>query len=77
MTAHAWALAWVGSLRLALQRASGRIHLLNEAHDEIVMSWRIRDAWPVKFTGPSLNASVSAAAIESLELAHGGIEIED
>ncbi len=41
------------------------------------MSWRIRDAWPVKFTGPSLNASVSAAAIESLELAHGGIEIED
>ena len=65
------------SLQGKPQRASGQIHLLNEAHDEIVMSWRIRDAWPVKFTGPDLNAAVSAVAIESLELAHAGIEIED
>ena len=69
---------WVEqSLQGKPQRASGQIHLLNEAHDEIVITWRIRDAWPVKFTGPHLNAGISTVAIESLELAHAGIEIQD
>lgn len=65
------------SLQGKPQRASGQIHLLNEAHDEIVVTWRIRDAWPVRFNGPDLNAGVSAVAAESLELAHSGLEIED
>ena len=35
-----------------------------------------RNAWPVKIEGPSLNASANEVAIESLELAHEGLEIE-
>lgn len=65
------------SLRGQPQRANGRIHLLNEAHDQVVMSWRIRDAWPTKYTGPNLAGKASEIAIEELVLAHGGIEIED
>ena len=59
------------------QRASGHIHLFNEAHDQIVTTWKVRDAWPTKYTGPDLNAKVSEIAVEELVLTHGGIEIED
>lgn len=65
------------SLQGQPQRASGQIHLLNESHDEIVMSWTVRDAWPIKFVGPSLNGKSSDIAIEEIVLAHGGVEIDD
>jgi phage tail-like protein len=35
--------------------------------------WEFSDAFPVKWTGPELNAAVSAVATETLELAHGGL----
>ena len=31
---------------------------------------------PVKWTGPSLNASQSNVAIEALEIAHEGLELQ-
>lgn len=36
--------------------------------------WNIRSALPVRWSGPALSASGSAVAIETLELAHEGIE---
>lgn len=38
--------------------------------------WVLRDAYPVKWVGPSLKASETGAAVESLELAHHGLEAE-
>jgi len=35
--------------------------------------WELTEAWPLKWTGPSLNASSSAVAIETLEIVHEGI----
>jgi phage tail-like protein len=35
----------------------------------------LRQAWPVKWTGPDLNAQGSDAAIESIELTHEGLEV--
>jgi phage tail-like protein len=35
--------------------------------------WTFRDAYPVKWTGPSLRASSNEVAIETLELAHHGL----
>jgi phage tail-like protein len=35
----------------------------------------LRQAWPRKWTGPELNASSSDVAMESLELAHEGLEV--
>jgi len=38
--------------------------------------WWVRNAFPVKWTGPELRAGDSTAAIETLELAHHGIELK-
>lgn len=35
-------------------------------------TWTYRDAYPVKWSGPELNANNNAVAIESLEIAHAG-----
>ncbi|MCB1789697.1 MAG: phage tail protein [Gammaproteobacteria bacterium] len=59
------------------QRVDGRILLLSESHDEVVMAWRVHNAWPIKFSGPALNAKASEIAVEELVLAHDGFEIED
>lgn len=40
-------------------------------------SWEVINAWPSHYTGPSLNAIGSEMAIESLELAHEGINRVD
>jgi phage tail-like protein len=56
-------------------RASVRITLLDEQRNP-VLTWRLARAWPCKYTGPSLNAKTSEVAIETLEIAHEGLEIE-
>jgi len=38
--------------------------------------WNIKNAWPTKWTGPTLDAGSSESAIESLELVHEGIEVQ-
>lgn len=63
------------SVQGSAQRADGRIHLLDESR-QVVMSWRIRNAWAISFKGPDLNGAASAIAIEELVLAHEGLEIE-
>jgi phage tail-like protein len=52
------------------------IKLLNEEHAP-VMVWKVQRAWPTKITGPDLKASGNEAAIESIELAHEGVQIEN
>lgn len=41
---------------------------------DVTMEYRLRDAFPVKWTGPDLNATQSAVALETLELCHQGLE---
>ena len=41
---------------------------------QVTMEYRLRDAFPVKWTGPELNAAQSAVALETLELCHQGLE---
>jgi phage tail-like protein len=40
------------------------------------LRWLLRNAWPVKVEGPALNATANEVAIEPLELAHEGLELE-
>ena len=42
---------------------------------ERVTSWTLQDAWPVRYVGPTLTTSQSgeSVAVETLELAHGGL----
>jgi hypothetical protein len=35
--------------------------------------WYFRRGLPVKYTGPSLNATQSSVAIEAIEIAHEGL----
>jgi phage tail-like protein len=55
-------------------RRSASIVLLNEAHQE-VLRWNIVNAWPRKWDGPALNARHNEIVIETLELAHEGLEL--
>jgi phage tail-like protein len=56
-------------------RKAGSIVLLNEAREE-VLRWNFREGWPTKWEGPSLNATGNEIAIETLEIAHEGLELE-
>jgi phage tail-like protein len=42
---------------------------------EAALVWYVSRALPAKFTGPSWNAGQSSVAIESLEIAHEGLEL--
>ena len=59
----------------AVQRRSVTVSLLNETRDP-VMTWKIKEAWPVKIEGPGLKSTGTDVAIESVEFACEGIEIE-
>ncbi len=51
------------------------IHMINSLH-EIVMTWTVEGAYPVKWTGPRLKSdSGKAVAIEALELACGEVSV--
>jgi len=41
-----------------------------------LMRWTLRDAWPVKLEGPSLNARGNDVALETIELTHEGLHLE-
>lgn len=38
--------------------------------------WNVKNSWPVKWTGPTFDATSDAIAIETLELAHEGVEVQ-
>jgi phage tail-like protein len=56
-------------------RQNVTIALLNDDR-EVVVQWRLRNAWPARYTGPLLRAAGSDVAIETLELAHEGFDVE-
>ncbi|KRB37871.1 phage tail protein [Microbacterium sp. Root180] len=67
---------WYNSILAGtVQRRSVTVSLLNEARDP-VMTWKIKQAWPVKLEGPGLKSTGTDVAIESVEFACEGIEIE-
>jgi phage tail-like protein len=57
----------------APQRRNGSIILLDGAGQERIR-WNFLAAWPSKWTGPTLNATDNAVAIESLEITHEELE---
>ena len=68
---------WLSTIKLnTAERRDLVINLLNEKH-EPVMSWKVQRAFPVKLEGPQLKASANEVAIESIELAHEGLEVQN
>jgi phage tail-like protein len=69
--------AWLSTIKLnTVQRRDLVISLLNENH-EPVMTWTAHNAFPVKIDGPQLKASGNEVAIETLEIAHEGLELQN
>jgi phage tail-like protein len=48
---------------------------LKDQADNIAWAWELKNAWPCRWTGPSLVANTSEVAIESLEICHEGIVV--
>ncbi len=67
--------AWVNTKGIGtIEKRDITISLLNENHEPVV-SWRVINAFPVKYSGPVLNAESSEIAIETLELTHEGLTV--
>lgn len=56
-----------------VERKNGSVVLCNDAGEE-KLRWNFKEAWPTKWTGPSLNATGNEVAIEQIDIAHEGIE---
>lgn len=56
-----------------IDRRNGSVVLLDRKGQE-VSRWNFVQAWPTKYTGPTLNAEATDVAIETLELVHEGVE---
>ncbi|MCU0501253.1 MAG: phage tail protein [Anaerolineae bacterium] len=57
-----------------VERKNGSIVLLDDAREE-KKRWNFREGWPSKWTGPTFNATSNDVAIETLEIAHEGLEL--
>lgn len=58
-----------------VERRDLTISLLNSEHAPVV-TWKVKNAWPMKLEGPSMNSTGNEVAVESLTLAHEGLSIE-
>lgn len=67
---------WIGTVRMnQIERRDLTISLLNEEHAPVV-TWKVKEAFPTKVEGPTLNSTGNEVAIESVELAHEGLSVE-
>jgi phage tail-like protein len=66
---------WVNTINLTVsERRDIIISLLNETHAP-VMTWKAKNAFPVKVQASDLKSDGNEVAIETLELAHEGLNI--
>jgi phage tail-like protein len=50
--------------------------LLRNVKGDVVKRWNVKEGFPVKWEGPSLNVEGSQVAIETLEIAHHGLTLD-
>ena len=63
--------SWVAGQRTKVKRSNAEIAVLDPA-GEVVVQWNLTDVYPVKWSGPSLDATGNQIATETLEIAHNG-----
>jgi phage tail-like protein len=70
---------WIQATRDGDQtvRSTVTVELMDEAHTGPVMTWRLANAWPTKYTGVTLNAKTGTdVAMEELVLAYERLDVE-
>jgi len=69
--------AWWNTVKLnTIERRDITISLLNEEHAPVVV-WKVKNAWPTKIQSTDLKADGNEVAIESMELVHEGLSIQN
>ena len=66
---------WKETLMGQVERRNGSISLLNASREEVAR-WNVRDSWPMKYATTDLNADGNDVVMETVVLAHEGIELE-
>jgi phage tail-like protein len=68
---------WWNSVKLnTIERRDITIKLLNEEHVPVI-TWKVKNAWPAKVQSTDLKADGNEVAIESMELVHEGLSIQN
>ena len=68
---------WFNTVSLnTIERRDLTLSLLNEAHEPVIV-WKIKNAFPTKVQSTDLKADGNEVAIETLELAHEGLVIQN
>lgn len=69
--------AWWNTVKLnTIMRRDITISLLNEEHNPVVV-WKVKNAWPAKVQSTDLKADGNEVAIESMEIVHEGLTIQN
>jgi phage tail-like protein len=67
---------WINTKEIDnIERRDLTISLLDGQHQPVVV-WKVNNAFPVKYEGPTLVAQSSELAIETLVITHEGIRVE-
>ena len=68
---------WWNTVKLnTIERRDVTISLLNEEHQPVI-TWKVKNAWPSKIQSTDLKADGNEVAIESMELVHEGLTIQN
>ena len=66
---------WWNTVQLnTIERRNLTIKLLNETHEPVI-TWAVKNAWPVKVQSTDMKADGNEVAIETLEIAHEGLTV--
>lgn len=65
---------WFWQTQSTPERKDVTVKLVDPASN-VMRTWAFKQAYPVKWVGPTLNAGSDSAATEQLELVHGGLEV--
>jgi phage tail-like protein len=66
-------LRWLWKTQRETQRINVTVSLMGP-DGRAVRSWVFQEAFPIKWTGPNLNASSNQIATEQLEIVHAGLQ---
>ncbi|MCI4185075.1 phage tail protein [Dickeya dianthicola] len=66
---------WFSKIKMnTIARTAVTISLLDESGSP-AMTWKLKNAWPTKVSGTDLKSDGNEVAIETIELAHEGLEV--
>lgn len=67
---------WISNKLETVDRRDITISLLNEEHEPVI-TWKVKNAWPTKIQPTDLKSDDNSVAIETMEMAHEGLVIDN